>query len=446
MKMNSYRCPHLVAFAFVLATASPLIRADEPSPNPVVGQVPSPQVSPEIPKIHDSVTHFVLFSGPKDIIKEMINTTLMSPVRIADPAITIESDVIQFAPNIPAGIPVGVDTSPIRVSIGGSFPAENGGHIYQIILKSYKPISKAELEELFVKYLKAVDQKLMIYNLSLARDLTEKRNSLSRRVESAKRMVQKHKELLFQYEERMGSSMGAEDIGKYELDLLRDLAKIELELQILEVQRKTLENSVDSEDLADTDESNSPSSVILDLLAQRKELVARLGEKHPNVKAIDEKIDLFSQQRKIEINKNSKSSVRSSLSVKLNEAFKAREIALVKQERTKHQLSELRRLKQELNEVERMKSSVNLDIRGAEEQIAKLRSELLELDDTSHHIINDRLANHQMGMITILDPASKPETKAEEKAPSSDAKESKPAPDSKEEKDPTSPAPAGSPK
>lgn len=438
MKMNSYRCLHFVALAFVLVTTAPFISADEPSPKPVTGQASAPQVSQDIPKIQESVTHFVLFSGPKDVIKDwMINTTLMRPVKIDDPAITIEPDVRQFAPNIPDGIPVGVDTSPIKVSIGGSFPAENRGLIYQIILKSYKPVSKAELEELFAKYLRAVDQKLMVYSNALENDLTQKKAALNRRIQQEKVTIEEQQRRLFEHEQRVGTSMSIAEAGKYELELQRDLTKSDLEVRLVELRINSLRKAVDAEDRLGAEEIASLNSKHEDLLAARKALMQKLGADHPDVKAIDEKIDLYSQRRKTEINKDSNASARTSLLNELRDALNDREIALLKRDATRIEQSKLEATRQLLNNIERMKFYIGIEIRRAEEQITKQQREYIELDDISYHIIRERLANNEMAMITILDPAPKPEAKAEDKAPSNKAKD---------EKQPTSPAPAESPK
>lgn len=448
MKSNTYRNQHFIALAFILVTTAPFIRADEPSPKPVAGDASPAQVSPDIPKIHDSVTHFVLFSGPKDIIKDwLINTTLMSPVTIADPPLTIEPDVRQFAPNIPAGIPVGVDTSPIRVSIGGSFPAENGGLIYQMILKSYKPISKAELESLFVKYLKAVDQKLMLPAQVIEKDLRAKIDFLSQQIQSEKDlMVQRRNEFSKNFLS-YGTTITIDALSDLEMQFQRDIAKNSLNIAILDAQIMTQKKSISggkhmpANDLT-IEEEVDVLNTLRDLQAARKALAQKLGDNHPDVKAVDEKIEIYKSRftRELDIVPHT------SLANQLNEILKSRDSALVEKAHLEQQRQFLASLKLNIANTEKLKSSLDIDNKHSQERIEQIQKQILELDDVAYRIIHNRLAQNQMAMITILDPASKPETKAEEKTASSDAKESKPAPDSKEEKKSTSPAPAESPK
>lgn len=449
MKMNTYRNQHFIALAFIFVTTAPFICADEPSPRSVAGEAPRAEASQAIPKIQESVTHFVLFSGPKDVIKDwLINTTLMSPVAIADPLLTIEPDVRQFAPNLPAGIPVGVDTSPIRVSIGGSFPAENGGLIYQIILKSYKLISKAELEELFFKYLKAVDEKLIVPAQVIEKDLRAKIDFLSQIIQSENELMVQRRNEYSKTTLSNGTSITTDALSDFEMQFKRDIAKNSLNIAILDAQIAALKKSISDgqhepvNDLVTEAERLDVLKTLRDLQAARKALFQKLGDSHPDVRAIDEKIEIYKSRFTPELD----IAPRTSLANQLNEILKSRDSALVEKAHLEEQRQYLTSLKLKINNTENFKSSLDIDIKRAQGRIEQIQKQMLELDDVDYRIIHNRLARNQMAMITILDPASKPETKAEEKTASSDAKESEPAPDSKEEKEPTSPAPAESPK
>lgn len=452
MKMNTYRNQHFIALAFILVTTAPFICADEPSPKPVAGDASPAQVSQAIPKIQESVTHFVLFSGPKDVIKDwMINTTLMSPVTIADPPLTIEPDVRQFAPNIPAGISVGVDTSPIRVSIGGSFPAENGGLIYQIILKSYKPTSKGELEELFVKYLKAVDQKLFDYYKQFIYITWSTRDELHKKYDreyfKLQDLMNKKRVFLERTPHPLPVQVLTESLSEIEKELMRS----DVEIVTTNTKRNQLQKSLDRIDNStdgglhesESKQLNEFRTRLTAAITDRAALAAKEGPDHKEIKEIDRKIDdLLMNFRNSQISTQN----RTAVATKLQEYMDLYE-----------DLAEAnKRLRIKRDEIERQRiAAISRDdsIKDFDEQAEELRrrmrerqDQIREFDDLPWDSIKIRLSKDQMGMITILDPASKPETKAEEKAPSSDAKESKPARDSKEEKDPTSPAPAGSPK